>query len=454
MDDPAPVGRRRGVSPGAVAAAAWTVVVAGLVILGADLLWVVALGDEIRATGAVPDGIPFAAAPQDEWHNPIVLAEVFLSLVHAVGPVGLAGLQTLLVGLTLAVLVRDAHAGGARGMRVALVVSLVAVGAASELVVTRLPSLSLLPFVLLVAVLRSQERRPSRAVWLVPVLAVLWGNLHGAVLVGIAVLGVWVVASRGHRFLVRAGVGVASLSCLVLTSAGLGTPAYYVSALTNEAAARGSDLWAAPDPTQPLDLAMLLCALVLLGLAARSLRVWEWLVVLGLVVGTVDAGRHGVWLLLFLAPVAALSAGGRVSVADERSPAHGGSRRGVALVAVVASLLVGGVLGLRSEAVRPPGEDVVAAVREVAGGRPVLAVEPEAETLAQAGVRVWAANPVDAFTATTQVQFLDFLQECTVPDAGLEVALVQDDCAAPLLAEGWTEVARDGGRVLLRRSTD
>ncbi len=78
----------------------WVLAAAALTVLGADLLWVVALGDTVRATGAVPEGIPFAAAPQVDWPNPIVLAELLLSAVHALGGWGLAAFHLLLVAVS------------------------------------------------------------------------------------------------------------------------------------------------------------------------------------------------------------------------------------------------------------------------------------------------------------------------------------------------------------------
>ena len=45
-------------------------------------------------------------------------------------------------------------------------------------------------------VLRSQQRRPSRGIWLVVPLTAIWGNLHGAVLVGVAVIGCYLLFSR------------------------------------------------------------------------------------------------------------------------------------------------------------------------------------------------------------------------------------------------------------------
>ncbi len=434
---------------------AWVVGVSGLLVLGADLLWVVALGDAARREGGLPTGIPFATAPQLDWPNPALLAEVMLSLVDDLGWWALPAFHLVIVASALLVLVSDARRLGARDGRIALAVSLAVIGGSTALVVVRFPSLSLVPFVALVWLLRREADRPSRAIWLVPPLVVLWGNLHGAVLVGIAVLGVFVLAGRGHRFVRRAVVGLLSLSALVLTSAGLRTPEYYVAALRNEAALRGTDLWAAPSLTNPLDVAMVSGGVLLLVLAARGLTRWEWLVVAGLVVGTADAARHGIWLLLFLVPVAAAGAR-RPAARDVDGQALATTRvaaAGLVVVAVLAVGLVGVQLVRREDSVRAPGHALVPELRRIAGDRPVLAKEPEAETFARDGITVWAANPVDAFTRETQKGFLDFLHDCRVPDPALTIAVVDGECESALAQAGWRVETRLDGLVVLSKPT-
>ncbi|MBM6400933.1 hypothetical protein [Phycicoccus sonneratiae] len=434
-----------------VAVGAWVVGLAVFVVLGSDLLWVVALGDAVRATGAVPDGVPFVTAPQAGWHNPIVLAQVLLSVVDGLGTSALAALQLVLVAATLLVVLADGRRLGGGEGRGALVVSLVVVGAASAFAVTRLPSLSLVPFVLVVLLLRRQHDRPDRGLWWVVPLVLLWGNLHGAVLVGLAVLGVFLVLSPGGGPLVRRlGVGAGAALTLVLTSAGTGTPAYYLSALRNEAAARHTDLWARPDLGHPLDVAMLAAAALLLVLAVRGrMPLWEWVAVAGLAVGTASAARNGVWLVLFLAGAAMRARDRRPDADDATVPAtRPGAARLVlpAVTALVVALAAGVVLAGRGSAAAAPGERFVPAVREVAQGRPVLAVEPLAETLARDGVRVWAANPVDAFPRAVQAAFLDFLHDGTVPpDADVDVVVLDTDHAGRLVEAGGWRVARDLG---------
>lgn len=448
--DPTPAVRPRlGVPVASLAVAAWVVALSFFVLLGSDLLWVVALGDTVRATGSVPDGIPFASAPQEGWHNPIVLAELLLSVVAGVGTPALAGLQLVLVAATLLVVLADGRRAGGSEVRGALVATLVVVGAAAAFAVTRLPSLSLVPFALAVALMRRQHEHPDRGLWWLVPLFVLWGNLHGAVLVGLAVLGVFLVLSPGGGpWRRRVGVGAGSALALLLTSAGLGTPAYYVQALANEAAARGTDLWARPNVGHPLDVAMLVAAALLLALAARArMSVWEWVATAGLAVGTASAARNGVWLLLFLAAAAM-----RPRVATGR----GSSAGRPSLVPVVALAAAAGVSGVvlagRGPSVGAPGQSAVGAVREVAAGRPVLAVEPFAETLAREGVRVWAANPIDAFPRDVQSDLLDFLHDGTVPaGADIGVVVVEQDATAPVVAAGWRVVREVGGYAVLER---
>lgn len=441
---------RRGPRVATVAVGLWTLVICSLVILGADLMWVVAVGDAIRSTGSVPDGVPGLVAPQTEWHNPVVLAEVLLSWVNSLGGSALAAFHVLVVAASLLVVVGDGRRAGGRELRLALAVSLLVVGASATLVVARFPTLSLLPFVVLVALLREWDRGRERAIWWVPPLMVLWGNLHGAVLVGIAVLGVFTLAAGRRGVVTRIVVGLLSLLAFLLTSAWTGTPLYYVSALRNEAAARGTDLWARPDLTKPLDVLLVVAALALVALAARSLRRWEWLVAVGLALGTLSAARHGVWLLLFVAPIAAVPVRARVGEPMPRVRPTRAVRLSGAATAVVVLVTGGVLLSGRGDAVRPPGEDLVAPLRQAAGTGVVLAVEPAAETFVQQGVRVWVANPIDAFDRRTQAAFLDFLHDCAIPAGDFAAIVVEKRCAGTLPGERFTVLLERDGLVVLR----
>src|SRR5690242_9820912 len=57
----------------AMTAATVLVCVAAFGAVGSDAWWPIALGNVIRSDGAVPSGVPFAAAPTDGWVNTTVV---------------------------------------------------------------------------------------------------------------------------------------------------------------------------------------------------------------------------------------------------------------------------------------------------------------------------------------------------------------------------------------------
>ncbi|MGH2890525.1 MAG: hypothetical protein ACRDNJ_12960, partial [Solirubrobacteraceae bacterium] len=293
-----------------VTIAAIVAITALLAQVGSDARWLAALGHVIVARHAIPSGIPFAAAPTGHWPNPLVLAElIFNALEGALGDRGLMLAQLVVVAGALAIVSRDARAGGARPRGIAAALVLAAIGSISSLAIVRMQLFSLLLFPALAALLRAQARAPSRRIWLAVPLLALWSNLHGAALLGLAVLFGHLLVQRARREPLRAlAVGAAATAALCLTPALWRTPAYYAGVLTNVAAQRGVGMWGPLSLGSPFDLLLIVAALVALAvIIARRLRpaAWEIAVLAGLTLLTLRAGRDGVWLMLFAAPIAA-----------------------------------------------------------------------------------------------------------------------------------------------------
>lgn len=379
--------------------------------VGADWDWLAALGDHIRSTGSVPDGVPFAAADTSGWHNVLVLAEVAASLLDDAGPWSVGALHLTLVSLGLLTLASSARRAGAGDGSVAVALVLLCVGSLPALALIRLQTWSLLFFPVLLALVCSQARRPDRRIWWAPVLIAVWGNLHGAVLLGVCVLGTHLLLQRlPRRRLETVGVGTASLVALCLTPQLWATPTYYAGVLGNVSATRGVGLWARPSIDEGLDIALVLSAAVLLAMVLRRRRaVWEYAAVLGLAAATASAARHGVWLLCLLVVLlpAARSGPGPES---PRAPdeALRLQRGGAGPIATLLAVVVAAVVIVRGDVHRADG-DVVEAVAAVAGDDVVLAPSPLVEALALEGVTVWAGNPLDAFAPEDQAAYLDFL---------------------------------------------
>jgi hypothetical protein len=384
---------------------------AGLGIVGADSRWVAALGDTIVSSRAIPDGVPYASAPT-AWDNVLVAAEL---LFHGFGrhPHGLLAAQLVAVASGFVLLAVGAKRSGASDGSTALVLLLVALGALSSLVVIRLQLFSLAFFPALLLLLRTETAEAPRRIWLVPPLLAIWGNLHGAVLVGYAVVSAYLLFAR-MRFQPRmaAAVWVASTLALLATPELLDTVDYYRGVLTSEAARRGIGLWAPLTIASPLDVLFLCAASLLIVLAVRGrARTWELVVLAGLAVLTVRTARSGVWLLFAAAGPAARGFTFRQAL----QPAVAAALATVLLAATTVAL----IRGPRSTGA---GERVLATSLEAAAGTPILAEDVLAEQVALAGGRIWVGNPLDAFNRTDQQLYLDWLEGRPAGDVALRHA--------------------------------
>lgn len=421
---------------GAVLVAATAIGLIGVAVsflgtIGADSRWLAALGRVIVHRHAVPSGVPFATAPSAHWPNVPVLAELaFHGLEAGLGDRGLVVAQLLAVAIAFAVVARDSLTGGARAGSTAAVMLAVAVACLPSLVIVRAQLFSIALFPIVVVLLRSERRRPSRRIWLVLPLLALWSNLHGAVLVGLAVVLAYLLFDRVRQDAVTAvAIALAAPVALCLTPALGRTVTYYHGVLTNVAAERGVGLWAPLSIRAPFDVVAVVVALVLI-VRLRSVRVplWEIVAIAGLAVSTVHTARSAVWLLLFLVGPAARSFTLRV-------------RPGRFAVAIPSVLLVVVCIGVaRGPASVGASDGQVDRAIALAHGGPILADGAAAEQIALAGGRVWISNPLDAFSHHDQARYLDWLAGASAGRAELEepvqVVLVQRDSKARRIVEG------------------
>ena len=423
--------------------------------IGADARWLAALGREIASLGAVPDGVPYAAAPSVHWVNVPVLGELTFHWLHALGgDRALLLAQLVATTASLALLAADMRARRAPDGASALVLVAVLFAALPAFVVVRGQLFSLVLFCLTVVLLRVEARGPSRRIWLLVPLFALWGNLHGAVLVGLVVAGSYLVLDRLRREpLVALGVLLASVCALFLTPALLDSGSYYLGVMRSEAALRGEGLWAPLSLHAPFDVLFVALAIPLVVFAVRArLQLWEACCSVALAAVAVHAGRNSVWIACFLAAPAAAGLGrtGFVSLAV--------SRRTVALCGWAPVGLL--ALGLAHQA---PSREAGPRVRELAvalaAGRPILADGLDAERLALDGHRVWMTNPLDAFSRRDQRAYLDWLDAKSSGDS-----LLATEGAVVLVTRGsppdrrlagdpeFRRVARDAEAVLYARA--
>lgn len=422
--------------------------------IGADAHWLAALGREIAELGSIPEGVPYAAAPSAAWENAPVLGElVFHGLEAALGDRGLVLALVGAVFLAVVVLAVDMRRAEAADAPSALVLLLVGVAASQSLLVVRGQLFSLALFPVCVYILRNQARLPSHAIWLLPPLFALWTNLHGGVLVGVAVAGAYLLFHRLRRTPGTAiAVLVASLAAVLASPSLLDTHRYYRGVLGSEAAVGHEGLWAPLSLDMPLDVAFLLAGLPLALAAILSRpRLWELVALAGLGAMTAQAGRNAVWLVVFAAVPAA-----RWLTGTREWRLRPPRTLTAALAAMLALLLA---LGL-SRALDPPGAGTSLRARAAleAGSAPILADDINAEALALDGRLVWIANPLDAFLLRHQRLYLDWIAGRaagdSLPAAFPSVLVTVNTPPAHRLArrDGWRVAARDEKAVLFVQS--
>jgi hypothetical protein len=325
--------------------------------------------------------------------------------------------QLIAVTAALTLLALGMRALGASDAASAVVLMLVFFAAVPSFLIVRAQLFSLVLFSAALVLLRAESRRPSRRVWLLVPLVVLWANLHGGVLVGLAIAAAYLVLERARREpVVAASVLAACCAALFLTPALLDSGHYYLGVLRSEAAQRGEGLWAPLSVGNPFDVLFIVLAIPLLVFAFRAgSRVWELACIAALSGLTLHAGRNSVWLLCFIAAPAAHGLGKRFLRDFSVSP-----RTLVLCAWVPAAFLVVGLLQTPRQ--YGAGERVRSEAARLAAGKPILADGIDAEQLALDGRRVWIANPLDAFSRRDQRLYLDWLDADPAGDALLRGA--------------------------------
>jgi len=389
------------------AVAAGAALFASFGVIGADALWLVPLGSKI-AHGHLPGSVPFASAPTDGWHDVPAGAELlFWASWHALGGVrGLVVWQALATAVGFGALAwglrREASSG-----TVTLVCAVALAGSLPAVVVTGLSLFSLALYPLLLALLETDAAAPGRRIWLAVPLVAIWGNLHGAVIVGLGLLVAYLVFSRGRRDpWVGVGVFAACVAAWCLTPALWHTPSYYAGVFGSEVARRGDGLWA------PLTFGgfglLLIGAAATLGLLGwRRVALWEAVALVGLLAATLHVARNGTWLLFLGA-----------------YPAARGLRLGEvprAVLVAIAAVCGTTAVALLAHGPTTPGSLQVTEAAARTGG-PVLADAIVGEQLAIAGGRLWVSNPIDAFGRRDQRLYLDWLDGRPGGDAALRRA--------------------------------
>ena len=193
-----------------------------------DLWGHVRFGRDIIAERAVPIADSYAFTSDQPWVNHEYLAEVIMFGSYAAGgSAGLIGLKLILVIGAIALVVCSLRTLTLRPIVQDCIVSLAVLGTFPQTTHVRPQLFSVFLFALLLVLLTEADRGRRRGLLAVPLLMLLWANLHGGWLVGAGTLGVWVGCGLTDRSLswrtrgFLAGVGLLSLMATLVNPYGM-----------------------------------------------------------------------------------------------------------------------------------------------------------------------------------------------------------------------------------------
>jgi hypothetical protein len=280
-----------------------------LTVTPQDFWWYLRIGHDTLSAGAVPtvDALTFTQAGMPVVYHSWAAAVVFWLTFKAGGLTLVVFLRGLLLALTFSLLWLTARRFGAGRLGAALVL-LMAVMASSNNWSVR-PQLFAYPlFALALYLLYRWHKGDSRAAWGLPLISLLWVNLHGSFVLLVLLAGTALLFGRGDRrsmALAAAGVLLATL----VNPRGFGSWTYVYNSLHAASSQLFSSEWGPPLNSgwqMNIFFLWLLGFPLLAALTPRKPDRLEWSWFLGFGFMALWGERYVIWFIFILAVLTAL----------------------------------------------------------------------------------------------------------------------------------------------------
>ncbi len=435
-----------------------------------DLAYHLRLGQLIRATAAIPSRDTFTfTAFGEAWVDQPWLAQVILDATYRIG--GFAGLVAMraatVTAISAFVFVTCRSRGGSSRASSLL--------AAAGFFVA-LPYLSLRPqlfgalfFAATVFVIVT--RGDGRRLWVVPLLAVAWANMHGSFVFAPALVAFALAEDFLHLRVVRrrtAAVFAATIVATCLTPWGPGVWKYAASLMSNDTIRTSVTEWRAPSMAT-ISGAMFLIGLLGIGIAlarrSEKVSVPDVIWVAGFSLLALMAYRNILWWAIAVPPVVAGVIGSRPG---PRAAVDVGRRApNLVVFAALAVGLIAALPWLRPNAPRveqtPPSAVMHRAEAAVPSGARVFVFQPWASwfEFARPDAFVFVDSRIELFDAATWRDYHAIAGGSTGWTEALDrwhvdAVLVSEEQTAVIEelsgAVGWETVSIDGGGALFTRA--
>jgi hypothetical protein len=287
-----------------------------------DFWWHIATGRLIVESGAVPrvDYFSYTQYGQPYFNQPWLAQTLMYGVYQLGGAALLELLQAVLIAVSFGIMYRICRRAGV-GSRAATIGTLSGALIAMGNWQIRPQTYALLPCIAAISILLKWRDTGRAALWALPLLMIIWVNLHGTftlllVLCGLVWLGaaierVWRHSGRSWNELWRlAAWGVVTLVATLLNPRGVGIWQYVAGLLTNQSVSQLVTEWASPFRDYQSTNTILF--FVLLALFA-ALCAWRWrrisladvLLVLPFLLLALQSVRNILWFGVVATPLAA-----------------------------------------------------------------------------------------------------------------------------------------------------
>jgi len=281
-----------------------------------DYWWYVRIGRDTLQAGAVPR---FDALSSTQAGAPVVyhswLSAVVFWLLYRLGGLPLTFLaRAAALALAYALIWRLARNTGS-GAKLACLLTILTVLSSSSNWSMR-PQIFAYPlFALALWALYRWEQGGKKTIWLLPLVSLLWVNLHGSFVLLFLLIGAALVFGKGKRKLLALALA-AALAATLVNPRGFGAWTYVVHSLAAPSSQSFSVEWRPPENVgwqMNLFFLWLLAFPLLAALSPRKLSRLEWAWFMGFGFLALWGERYVIWFMLILTVLTAslLAAPGR-----------------------------------------------------------------------------------------------------------------------------------------------
>lgn len=295
-------------------------------IMPNDFWWHMATGRIIAQTGGVPGADQFSYTQSNQaYYNQPWLAQLLMYGGYELGGAALlVFVQTLLLGGSFALLYAICRREGA-GVRVAVMCTLLGALVAMDNWQIRPQTYAVPLCIATLGVLLAWRRSGNAPLWALPLIMLIWANLHGTFTLLLALCGmVWLGAIGERLWFARRAPGKRSwgeIRALTLWSAaallatlanprGIGIWGYVAGLLTNRSVGNLVTEWASPfrvigEPMTWIFFAVFAGVVAILVWRRRYVRLTDLLVLLPFSALAFQSVRNILWLGIVAAPICA-----------------------------------------------------------------------------------------------------------------------------------------------------